>query len=364
MPMNEILNIASLLAPISKKQPTGCNIREDQPANQLYRKIKEARLSARAIERQQIQGVEINIKADWANVYTLAQDILQNYSKDLEVTAWLIEASLREHGFTGLYTGFSLARQLIERYWDTLYPLPDEDGIQTRVAPFAGLNGEETEGTLIAPIALVPLTEEHTVGPFALWQYHQALEIIKIPDEEKRKQRITNGAITFDIIKAAASETSPAFMQTLYLQLQTCLEEYKQLNAVLEEKCGHDAPPSSRILKQLNSCLDCLQVIGKESLQPSLELAMTEQIEPTVSKMTVSPNNTPSDGVKTREQILQSLLEAADFFRRTEPHSPIPYVLERTVHWAKLPLPQLLKELIEDNAALIKIGNLTGINFN
>ena len=39
-------------------------------------------------------------------------------------------------------------RELAENFWDGLYPLPDEDGILTRVAPLAGLNGVEADGVL------------------------------------------------------------------------------------------------------------------------------------------------------------------------------------------------------------------------
>jgi type VI secretion system protein ImpA len=362
MTTNNTWDFTHLLAPINKKHPTGCDIRQESNANQLYRKIKDVRLSARTIERQQVQGIEISAKADWATVYTLTQEVLCHYSKDLEIAAWLIEALLREQGFAGLCKGFSLTRQLIELYWDNLYPLPDEDGIQTRIAPLSGLNGEETEGTLIAPIALVSLTEGHTIGPFSLWQYHQALEIMKIADEEKRQQRIASGAITFADLQTAASETSPLFMQTLNSQLHTCLQEFKLLNTVLEEKCAHDAPSSSRILKQLNDCLECLQAIGKETFTHSLDHVVLDTDISSPSTLAIC---TPAPIVltKTREQILQSLLEAAEFFRRTEPHSPIPYILERAVNWAKLPLPQLLQELIEDEAALTKLGQLTGIKF-
>jgi type VI secretion system protein ImpA len=40
---------------------------------------------------------------------------------------------------------------------------------------------------------------------------------------------------------------------------------------------------------------------------------------------------------------------AADFFKRTEPHSPLGYTLEEVVRRGRLPLQDLLKELITED---------------
>jgi hypothetical protein len=42
---------------------------------------------------------------------------------------------VRIDGFGGLEMGFRLARELVESYWDNLYPQPDEDGLSTRTLP-------------------------------------------------------------------------------------------------------------------------------------------------------------------------------------------------------------------------------------
>ncbi len=58
---------------------------------------------------------------------------------------------------------------------------------------------------------------------------------------------------------------------------------------------------------------------------------------------------------------LHCLLEVADFFERTEPHSPLPYVLRRAVRWGNLPLPTLLTELVANEESRTHIFKLTGI---
>jgi type VI secretion system protein ImpA len=56
------------------------------------------------------------------------------------------------------------------------------------------------------------------------------------------------------------------------------------------------------------------------------------------------------------------MLEAiANFFRQTEPHSPISYTLEQTVRWGRMPLPELLSELIPDEKARDHCFRIFGI---
>jgi type VI secretion system protein ImpA len=52
--------------------------------------------------------------------------------------------------------------------------------------------------------------------------------------------------------------------------------------------------------------------------------------------------------LQTREQALDSLRKVAEFFRKSEPHSPVSYALEQVVRWGGMPFPELWSELIEE----------------
>ena len=55
-----------------------------------------------------------------------------------------------------------------------------------------------------------------------------------------------------------------------------------------------------------------------------------------------------TDGpIGSRAEAFERLREAADFLLRTEPHSPVPYLVMRAVSWEHLPLPELLAELLQ-----------------
>src|SRR5438105_1121576 len=165
MPSPEVLDFAKLLAPIPGDKPVGIDLRADPSPTSPYYAIKDARSAARAIERQIIGGEDANSpRPDWRPVVQHGNKVLAEKSKDLEVTAYMIEALVRLNGFGGLRDGFRLARELCERFWDGLYPMPDEEGLETRVAALTGLNGEGGDGTLLAPINRVPLADSPNLG--------------------------------------------------------------------------------------------------------------------------------------------------------------------------------------------------------
>ncbi len=63
----------------------------------------------------------------------------------------------------------------------------------------------------------------------------------------------------------------------------------------------------------------------------------------------------------TREDALDGLLRVAEFFKRTEPHSPVSYSLEQAVRWGRMNLPQLLSELIDNEDVRTEMFRRLGI---
>jgi len=58
---------------------------------------------------------------------------------------------------------------------------------------------------------------------------------------------------------------------------------------------------------------------------------------------------------------LRALGDIAGYFRRTEPHSPVAYLLERAVAWANMPLEQWLAEVVRDDTTLSSIRERVGL---
>ena len=59
--------------------------------------------------------------------------------------------------------------------------------------------------------------------------------------------------------------------------------------------------------------------------------------------------------------MLRELGRIAEYFRRTEPHSPLAYTLEEAVRRGRLTWPELLEEVVPDGGVRSTILNMLGI---
>lgn len=363
MPSPPNVDIDALLQAIPGESSTGTDLRLDPSPISPYYQVKDARSGARADERQGLFGGTIGPEeaTRWRPVTELAPEILRDSAKDLEIVAFLIEALARTAGFGGLRDGFRIARELVERFWDDIHPMPDEYGMETRVAPLIGLNGSGGGGVLLSPIARIPITQGGDHGPFAKWNVDQATELERL-DPEAREERVAAGAVDMAQINAAVMQTENAFYEVLVEDLEGAIEEWKALGAALDERAGHDSPATSHVREALEGVLSSIRHVAASKLPLPVTEAAEDEASGEDGAHGGQRQGVPTGALETREQALQQLVKISEFFKRMEPQSPLGSVLERTVRWANTPLPQLVSELIPDQSARETFGALTGIH--
>lgn len=371
-----VLDFESLLRPISEEQPSGAELRDDPALGRLFFQLKDARETARVAEsqifRQQLAQDDAAIYEDiappkWGEVRDQATTIIAEHSKDLWIAAWLIEALARLHGFAGLRDGFRLTRQICEQYWDSIHPFPDEDdGITWTVSQLAGLNGEDGDGALLAPISNIPITPStRSYRPLSTFDMIEAETLSKSPDLEMRARRMEQGAVLPEDFDKVVREATPEQFGEILEDLQQARDEFDKLTAVLDDQCGkgpdgyHLSPPSSAIARALEDVHSRVKSLTS-GVFPTAEQAETADAGGQGENRGPSSGRFP-DSVGTREEAFRTLLKVADFFRRTEPHSPVSYSLEQAVRWGKMSLPELMKDLIGDDHARTELFRRAGI---
>jgi type VI secretion system protein ImpA len=359
----DVLDFAKLLAPIPGDKPAGVDLRTDASPTSPYYAVKDARSTARASERLLADAADEDKeklqRPDWRPVIQHGTKALAEKTKDLEITAYMIEALARLNGFAGLRDGFRMARELCDKYWDGIYPLPDEEGIDTRVAGLTGLNGEGGDGTLIGPIAWMPLTDSPNHGRLGMAHYKEAGNLDRITDPKVREKRLAAGAMTMEKFEKAVQETPKAFYATLMADLTGAIEEFAKLSAELTKRCGDRAPPTSSIKDALIAVQDLIRSVAKNKLEVPPATDGAAQGKPADGAAAAPSQGT--DVLRNREDACRLILKVADFFRRTEPHNPVSYALEQAVRWAQMPLPELLNELIPEDKSREGLFKQVGI---
>ena len=371
MPSPDIIDFETLLAPISEEAPTGVALRGGEPAERAaFQKVKDAREVCRAAERQALNAwgeerAEVE-PPDWGAVKEAALEVLGTRSKDLWIAAWLLEALIREDGFAGLRDGFRYIRELVDKYFDDgLHPKPDlelGEDLGDTTAQLTGL----FDGALAPAIDQIAIAFGDD-GPLTSGDYKMSAELEKLTDPAVKQARIDEGTLPLSRFEALArSETPSDFLKTNYEDAEAALTEFKQLGTLLDAKFGYEfAPPTSSLRENLEDCLARMRSLSKHVLE-----ADDGDGERTSGEMTTTPTGqiVPGGGggvasgrVATREDAFKVLNQVAEFFERTEPHSLIPFALRQVVGWGKMSLPDLLKELINDDGVLSDLHRRTGV---
>jgi type VI secretion system protein ImpA len=357
----EGFDLEALLAPIPGDAPQGPDIREDFSAASPYNRLRDARSEARDAERGKDTG-----DADardpgplWRTVRELAVTTLAETTKDLEVAAWMTEAFVRSHGLSGLTAGALVMAGLAQGYWDALFPLPDDYGMETRVAPVTGLNGRDGNGSLIQPLHMTVLFNRPDGSPFAYYQYRQSEQLGTL-DAERRQQRIEAGTIHLDDVEREARAAGGRHFATLLADARAAHDAWQAMAAVIDEKAGADGPSTTAVRDLLAGIMDVArrfapaEAVQAETGGNGAEPAPGGMSGGGFARVAVSPGQ-----IASREDALRALGEIATYFRRTEPHSPLSYTLDEAVRRGRMTLPDLLAELVDTdarNAILTSLG--------
>jgi type VI secretion system protein ImpA len=372
----DVIDFERLLRPISDDQPAGSALRNDPAASLAWNAVRLACQTARDLERKAVnyqlltdEEKEHEPKPDspkWAEVVQSASELLAEKSKDLWIAAWLLEGLVRTSGFAGLRDGFRLVRQLCDTYWDSIHPRPDqdEDGLAHTVSQLSSLN--DTLTTPILRISLIPASDGFP--SFSSADYIDAAFIERMTNAQERSRKIERGCPTTDILSRAVRQVPVDALAEIREEIDQAMEEFTQLSKTLDDKCGTDssgqslAPLGSRIESTLSECRDRMRDLTREVLTSAAPKAAAPESPGEEAVAAGSPKLSAVGGeVWTRAEAFQFLLKVSDFFRRTEPHSPVSYALEQAVRWGKMSLPELMKDLIPDDSVRGELFRRTGI---
>ncbi len=361
MGSTQTLDVEPLLVPIPGENPAGESVRYAGP----YDTIQEAR---RADEELAQGEWKREIKAaDWPRVVAVATEVLAAKSKDLQVAAWLVEALIKQHGFAGLRDGLRLLRELHERYWEHLFPPIEEGDLESRSALLEWLNEK-----LPPSLRAIPVTRSRDGDSYSWlqWEESRMVDNLGRQNPEAMQAVLAEGKISGEQFDKAVASTPRAFYETLDDDLSQCWEESGRLEEVVDKQYGRDAPSLLSIKKAIEECRGLVTNIVKKKreLEPDAKASHPEvRPESTIprpreARMTVPASSesvpfAPQD----RSDALNRLAAVAEFFRQTEPHSPVSYLVQRAVQWGEMPLEDWLREVISDEAVLARVRETLGL---
>lgn len=252
-----------ILTPIPGDNPSG----EDLRYAPVVTQIKEARRE----DDDLVQGVWARERkvADWATVVKLASEAIAKKSKDLQLAVWLTEALARREGLDGFREGLGLTADMMEQFWDTLWPELEDGDPELRSVPIAWL-ATQIDGSL-RRVPLIASGVSHLRYKESLTVPNEE-EAGREPDKsERRKLAIDDGKLTPEDLQAALNATPAAMFEERTALLAASREALDRLDALCNERLGEYAPsfePLRQLMDELKLSLRQLQQKKGESAKP------------------------------------------------------------------------------------------------
>lgn len=346
------MELAAVAQPLEMSPPCG----EDMSFSAEFDAITEAR---RFDDPSLDQGEWVTDlkQADWPEVVRICTDLLAHRTKDLRLAVWLTEALTKTQGAAGLTQGYELLTDLCANHWADVHPQPDDDGDQEeRIGNLDWLLTRS--GSLIKDL---PLTQSDK-GRYSSFDLECARNLTQSlernqsdADELQRHARVTQAQ--FD---AAREDTPGQFFADNLAEIKRTQQALTQLQVIVDKLLGADGPAfgaTHSALEGLHHTLDRFATAA--GVNNTTETAVA--VAPSTTTLETSAGNSPQGPLTSRAQALQQLRQVADFFRDTEPHSPVAYLAEKAANWGEMSLHQWLKTVVKDDGALSHVEELLGV---
>jgi type VI secretion system protein ImpA len=365
--------LQKLIQPIALDDPCGPSLRYDS----LYTDIRLAReeddpnLPMRQWERPLK-------RADWGFIESSCINALTQSSKDLQLVAWLTEAWMRMNGLIGLESGLSLLNEMTVRFWDQVHPQINDEDTDARKSPFDWLS-ESLSASLKVHVVLITVFERSPSKiTLAEWEKLTA-DDVNAQDMLYAKESVAPVEADFEPLDRAellSITKSATKVEPLLMQLDSVrgsLNILSQIKLFLDGKLGLDSPNLSRLtitLQQLERVLETMTAVPNMSGHnvPVQSMQGHKESHSGHEGGNMDDDNTSkhaSVGAITgpwhsRDQAYATLEAVADYLQKREPHSPTPYLIKKAVRWGRLPLPELMQEIMREEGDLNRMSNLFG----
>ena len=320
-----------LLNPISAEHPSGISLAFSPELDAIAhaRKFDDPSLD-------QGEWVTDLKEADWDFVVRRCAALLETTSKDLRLAVWLTEAATRQYRLRGLAEGLRVLAGLLERFWDQgLYPQSDDGDHDQRIGNLSWMLGQ-----IPALLRGIPVTDGRG-SAYSLLDFDIA-------------RKAGDGKLAD--LEAARSANSVAFRTLFAADAKACVEALLQLERAADQRLGRESPG-------FVGARDALDHLVRLIPAPSAETPVAADTPAPAEEMAAAATQpaAPPGTIGSRKQAIAQLRAVADFFRRTEPHSPVSYFADKAANAGEQDLHTWLRSVVKDPGSMAHIEELLGV---
>ena len=306
-----MMDVQSLLQPVSEGAPGGSNMEYSPEYSALERALKGKP------ERQIADSVIAAEPPDWGSAIQMSANLLRS-SKDLRVAIELTRALLKTESFAGFAQGLALVRGLVESFWPVLHPLLDEgDGDPTaRINVMAAL----THRDMLQAVRSAALVNSKALG------------VVTLRDVEAANARPRDGSAGAVPSWDAMFQAMPAADLTAAAQaVDGCEREARELEVAwkMQLESGGHGNTHNGDGRRVDDFTELRQIVAQANRFMKERVEQRSKSEAPV--IDGAPGSRPLVAVgasggelRTRDDVVRALDGICAYYARHEPSSPIP----------------------------------------
>jgi len=320
------INIDKLIEPVSEASPCGEDLEYDPVFGELER-------AAQGTPGHTMGEEEIAAQPpDWLEISEGAEALFGR-TKDLRVATHLAQARLHLDGIPGLASGLALIDKMLHEFWDDVHPeldAEDDNDPTLRMNSLMALNGQDE---FINSLDRAVLVSSKTLGRFSM-----------------RDIRLANGEIS----QSDGDDTTipdPAHIDAAFLDCELeeltanseavaqCIDSLDDLESYAREQVGTEFAPD---IDRLSFELKVVHAKLREQLgRRGVEL---NPLEGEAGGDGAAPASVPGE-IRSRNDAIRVLDQVCEYFRKTEPSSPVPMLLQRAKGLISKDFIEILRDL-------------------
>ncbi len=340
-----MIDVEKLLAPISSDNPCGEDVSYAQDFMELDTLVmgKEATQFSDAVE------------PDWKLIHKRCEE-LSIRSKDLRVLILLSLSAVKLDGILGAAASLELLSKSLQNYWDTIYPRLDPDdnldplervNILSSLASPIGTYGDPYK--YLEKIAAVPLCRSASLGSYSF---------------SSLPQRMSSGEKSSEVSQAEAAflDTPPDLLQANFAAIDRSIQAVAEMETFLDSTIGATKSPNLEALNR--QLLDIRKVSNAFAGTSTSNVADGAPSTDTPSSATSTPQTGGNakavsvqgslGGINSRADVIKALDLICDYYRASEPSSPLPLLLQRARRLVEGDFLTIIDDLAPDSLALIR----------
>jgi type VI secretion system protein ImpA len=183
-----------------------------------------------------------------------------------------------------------------------------------------------------------------------------------------------------ELMLVGATTAAPHLLE-LRESLALAMKEWKAFDAMVDERLSKEAPSLSRVAetmglidRAITSLLSNRQTVSATTSRTASEQAVDTDrhadaienadepaMKPAVPSEDFVDPRLATGPIRSRADAYRQLEGIANFLQSIEPHSPTPYLIRRAVSWGRMPLPELMQEVLREEGDLNRLFTVLGL---